>query len=124
MERTRAFWMRLEKGTEQVESTMQFKNIPSADCVEELTEFCYNLHPSMAASGKVGGSSRDIAPGDKTVGLADKPLLIQALVYVEAVDRLRKLSTIGAESNDIAEVKAMLDNYVSREKMSEIGFFL
>ena len=89
---------------------MQFKNIPSADCVEELTEFCYNLHPSMAASGKVGGSSRDIAPGDKTVGLADKPLLIQALVYVEAVDRLRKLSTIGAESNDIAEVKAMLDN--------------
>ena len=63
--------------------------IPPSGQLNDLANYCKGLHHSMATSNKVGGSSRDSTQGGKTVGVADKPLLIQALAYVEGYNRYR-----------------------------------
>ena len=69
------FWMGFEDGQKKDEA--QFEDIQQADCMEELTESCWNLHPSMAVSGKVGGSNSYDTLSDMTVSLADKHCLLQ-----------------------------------------------
>ena len=49
----------------------------------------------------------------KTVGVADKPLLIQALAYVEGYQRYRPLSEIGVDKGDARELDVMIKDSIA-----------